>query len=205
MLAELIPEEKRKLFELEQKIKSVTDGDRRWTVSDLLFEHEQAEQRMSYLETLLGKEPRNRVEDYRRRLTSLRNALQHAKQTIQSSSRRSAFDQDRDRLLGNATYARPADDLAMELAENGSLTRSSQMVNQYLETGRESLNELISQRERLKAVQRRVLDIFNYLGLSNTLMRGIENREEGDRRIVIIGIVLVLGLIAVVYFFVRRK
>jgi golgi SNAP receptor complex member 2 len=133
--------------------------------------------------------------------------MQHTKSMLDTSAKQrnfSAFQsQQRTELLGSANH-NSSNDLELEMAENGSLSRSSQLVNNYIEVGKETLNELVSQRERLKSIQRRVLDMFNYLGLSNSLMKGIENRDNIDKWIVFAGMIIVLVIIFLVYKFLRK-
>lgn len=206
MLSELLPEEKRKLHELEQKITELDQGTGRFSYSDLAFEYDQLISRIAGLDKLLSKEPRSKIDDYRRRLTHLKSSAQHVKLTLDNHGKKHSYysnlAKQRAELLGNAQNGR--DDMALEMAENGSLSRSSQMISEYITLGRESLGELSSQKERLKAVQRRVLDIFNYLGLSNTLMKTLENREHVDKYIVYGGMVVVVIILIVVYFYFKK-
>jgi Golgi SNAP receptor complex protein 2 len=90
-----------------------------------------------------------------------------------------------------------------ELDENSSLNRSSSMVNSYLDVGQHTLTELLNQKERLKNAHRKVIDILNYLGLSNSLMRAIESRDVTDRLIVYGGMVFILLLLLGLWWFFR--
>ena len=66
------------------------------------------------------------------------------------------------------------------MAESGSLDRSNAMVKSYIEQGQETLQELMEQRDRMKGVKKKVLDIANYLGLSNAIMKAVGDREKVD-------------------------
>jgi chromosome segregation ATPase len=206
MLSELLPEEKRKIHELEQKISELDHGTSRYSYTDLAFEYDQLSGRISGLDKLLAKEPRSKIDDHRRRLAHLKSSAQHVKLSLDNLGRKYNFysnlAKQKAELMGNRQGG--GDDVVLEMAENGSLSRSSQMIGEYLSVGRETLGELGSQRERLKAVQRRVLDMFNYLGLSNTLMKGIENREYVDKLIVFGGMFVVLTILLVVYLYLRK-
>jgi len=72
-------------------------------------------------------------------------------------------------------------------------------------TGSTTLESLRDQRATLKGTQRRILDVANTLGLSNTTMRLIENRVKQDKFILFGGMALVLTIILVVYIYVIRK
>jgi len=69
------------------------------------------------------------------------------------------------------------------------------MINNYLAIGQETLSNLVSQKERLKGVQKTTLDMLNYLGISNSLMRSVERRDSVDKWIVYIGMFLILLLL----------
>lgn len=205
-MSELLPEEKRKLHELEQKISEAEYGNSRYTFSDLSFEYEQLMNRVSGLDKLLSKEPRSKIDDHRRRLAHLKSSAQHVKLSLDNIGKKhnyhSNIARQRAELFGGAQGK--GEDITLEMAENGSLSRSSQMINEYISLGKESLGELSSQRERLKAIQRRVLDIFNYLGLSNTLMKALENRDNVDKWIVYGGMLFIIILLVVVYMYFRK-
>jgi hypothetical protein len=89
------------------------------------------------------------------------------------------------------------------MAESGSLERSSHMMNEYLSVGRETLNELFSQRERVKGVQRKALDILNYLGIANSIMKSSEQMDVVDKWMVVAGMLLVLSLILFLWLYYR--
>ena len=46
-----------------------------------------------------------------------------------------------------------------------------------------------------------VLDIFNYLGLSNVIMRNVESRDQMDRVITFVGMFLVTLLLLLLWWF----
>ena len=65
-------------------------------------------------------------------------------------------------------------------------------------TGNAVLDNLREQRMTLKGAHRKLMDVANTLGLSNTTMRLIENRVKEDKWILIGGIVIT----SVIVFFV---
>jgi Golgi SNAP receptor complex protein 2 len=79
------------------------------------------------------------------------------------------------------------------------------MVGEYMQTGQETLMELMSQRERLKGVQRHVFDMLNYLGVSNSVLKTVERREVLDRIIVFGGMLIVSLLVLAVWWFRKRR
>mmetsp|Transcript_21619 Transcript_21619/g.29907 ORF Transcript_21619/g.29907 Transcript_21619/m.29907 type:complete len:128 (+) Transcript_21619:250-633(+) len=114
------------------------------------------------------------------------------------------FDSQRKELLQEANNM-SSRDITLDLAESGSLDRSGQKLNEYIAVGQESLNELFSQRERLKGVQRKVLDILNYLGISNRIIKMVEQRDSIDKWIVYIGMFIVTALIFALWYFYKRS
>ncbi len=78
------------------------------------------------------------------------------------------------------------------------------MINQYIAIGQNTLQDLLAQKERLKSVQRKVLDILNYLGLSNSIMKAVEKRDVTDKWIVIIGMVIVLALLFWIWWYLKK-
>ena len=53
----------------------------------------------------------------------------------------------------------------------------------------------------LQNAHRRVLDMTNTLGLSNTVMRMIEGRSRQDRIIMLLGMIVTLLIMALVYYY----
>ena len=78
------------------------------------------------------------------------------------------------------------------LTEHDRLVHSRSAIDTILENGAGVLEGLQDQRRTLKGAQRRILDIANTLGLSNTVMRMIERRSAQDKLIFTGGVVLSL-------------
>lgn len=70
-------------------------------------------------------------------------------------------------------------------------------------TGSSALDNLREQRMTLKGTQRRILDVANTLGLSNTTMRLIENRVRQDKYILFGGMFITLTVILLVIYYVK--
>lgn len=72
-----------------------------------------------------------------------------------------------------------------------------------LSTGHSTLESLRSQRDRLKGVQKIILNMGNTLGLSNHTMKIIEKRISEDKYVLYIGMVVTLLVIFIfIYYFV---
>ena len=113
---------------------------------------------------------------------------------------------DRDALLATPTSAMrdaPATIMTMEdhvVRQDTSIQRSIHQVDEYLRMGQESLGRLREQGMSLKTAQRRMLDVANTLGLSQTTIRWIERRTTEDKYVFWGGVALTL---TVMYFAIR--
>lgn len=206
MISELLPEEKRRLHDLEMQITQLENGSCSIYPNDVALGLEEMSARLDDLEKMVSRESKVRKDDYRRRVQHLRTTHNHIKNQLTSFLRRKDkenYSSQRRELFkeSRGENEEHVSDYAMEMAENGSLDRSGKMLTEYLDTGRETLSELIGQRERLKNVQRKVFDILNYLGISNSIMRAVEGRETVDRYIVFGGMLLITALIFVIWYY----
>ena len=205
MISELFPEEKRRLNDLELQLAQLENNSDTVKPSDVYTGLNEMEFRLGELEKLADKESKARREDYRRRIQHLRNTYNHIKESLDQIVRRKypmSFDAKRQQLFSGADLEGGLS-TQQELDENSSLNRSSSMVNSYLDVGQHTLNELLNQKERLKNAHRKVIDILNYLGLSNSLMRAIESRDVTDRLIVYGGMIFIVLLLFGLWWFLR--
>eukprot|EP00271_Cylindrocystis_brebissonii_P014560 TRINITY_DN35930_c0_g1_i1.p1 TRINITY_DN35930_c0_g1~~TRINITY_DN35930_c0_g1_i1.p1 ORF type:complete len:233 (-),score=38.95 TRINITY_DN35930_c0_g1_i1:1070-1768(-) len=114
---------------------------------------------------------------------------------------------DRMELLGRRNQAREgaqvlsefeADQRDMETAKN-----SSRMLEETLQSGFATLKKMAEQREILKGAQRRALDVLNYVGLSDAVLKKINRKLWWDRLITYGGMVFTLGVVFVVWRWTR--
>jgi Golgi SNAP receptor complex protein 2 len=207
MLSELLPEEKRKLHELEQQLIELERGNATIQVSDITIGLNEMTLRLDELDKLVLKEPKTRRDDCRRRVQHLRTTFNHIKDSLQNMVRRkdrTRYDANRRDLFAESNRNIEAGDLEAELAENGSLLRSGRMLNEYIAIGQETMSGLMSQKERLKGIQRKAFDILNSLGIANSLMRAVEGRDTVDKWIVFGGMAAILIIIILVYVYLAR-
>ena len=205
-LSELLPEEKRRLHDLDQQFNDAEKSSSYSQINDVSLGLGEMSKRFDQLEKLVHAEPKERREDCKRRISHLRNSHVHIKFSLDSWVRRNNqynFAIQKRSLFGNADLEGGTISDA-EVAENSSLGHSSRMMNDYLSQGQETLGNLLSQRERIKSVQRKVLDILNYLGLSNTIIKVVERRDTVDKWIVYSGMVLITFTIFFVFWYFRR-
>ena len=70
------------------------------------------------------------------------------------------------------------------------LQRSNRGVDDLLSHGNTILESLRDQRGMIKGVRKKMLDVASMLGMSNTVMRLIERRSEGDKYILVGGMIV---------------
>ncbi len=206
MLSELLPEEKRRLHEIEQQLIELERGNSTIHSSDVFLGLQEMSLRLNDLEKLLLRESKAKKDDYRRRLQHLRASHSHVRDSLENYIKRTCSNdyslQKAKLLASTATYSQQ--DLELEMAESGSLSRSSQMIGEYLSIGQETLSELVNQRERLKSIQRKAFDMLNYLGISNSLLKYIERRDGMDKWIVYGGMIIIVLLLFFVIWFLKK-
>ena len=76
------------------------------------------------------------------------------------------------------------------LNHNSAVKRSTRLVDEYLMQGQEMLGTLRDQRGLMKNIRKKMLDISSTLGMSNTVMRLIERRSEGDKYLLFGGMIV---------------
>lgn len=205
-LSEILPEEKRRLHELDLQFNEVENGSTQIHINDVALGLTEMSNRFDQLDRLVQAESKERREDCKRRISHLRNSHQHIKISVENFIRRSRlydFNTQKKDLFGNADLEGGGTMSDAEVAENTSLNNSSRIMNDYLATGKETLDSLLSQRERLKSVKRKLFDILNYLGLSNTIIRVVEKRDYVDKLIVYGGMIVIILILILVYCYLR--
>jgi golgi SNAP receptor complex member 2 len=199
MLQELISEDKRRIYELEQQLLEIERGKSTTQLSDVNLVLGEMAGRLDDLEAMANKEAKGRRDDMRRHISHLRTSHARVGKNLESLNRRLNL-RHPEALFSSSSRGDPDRDLEGQMSENISLVRSQGMVESYLEIGRDTLSELLGQKERLKSAQRKVFDIANYLGLSNSIMKTVEGRDAADKWITYIGMFLILLLLFVIWW-----
>lgn len=73
-------------------------------------------------------------------------------------------------------------------------------IDEFLETGTNTLMQLQHQREQLRTFERRFLDIGSNLGMSSTVMRLIKRRSHTDK-LILYGLMIIFTLFMIVVYF----
>ncbi|XP_060758053.1 Golgi SNAP receptor complex member 2 [Neoarius graeffei] len=158
---------------------------------------EQVFSQLERLEMLVGKEPPNRRQNAKLRVEQLKYDVQHLHSALKNFQHRrytrEAQEKEREELMSrtfttnDADTSIPIDDT---LQFNSSLHNAHRNMDDLLGSGSSILNGLRDQRSTLKGTHKKMLDVANMLGLSNTVMRLIEKRATQDKFIMVGGMVI---------------
>uniref|UniRef100_A0A8C5UZ35 Golgi SNAP receptor complex member 2 n=1 Tax=Microcebus murinus TaxID=30608 RepID=A0A8C5UZ35_MICMU len=144
--------------------------------------------RLERLEILSSKEPPNKRQNAKLRVDQLKYDVQHLQTALRNfQHRRYAREQQerqREELLSR-TFTTNDSDTTIPMDEslqfNSSLQKVHHGMDDLIGGGHSILEGLRAQRLTLKGTQKKILDIANMLGLSNTVMRLIEKRAFQDK------------------------
>uniref|UniRef100_A0A8C5MZ72 Golgi SNAP receptor complex member 2 n=1 Tax=Leptobrachium leishanense TaxID=445787 RepID=A0A8C5MZ72_9ANUR len=149
------------------------------------------------LEILASKEPPSKRQNAKLRVDQLKYDVQHLQTALRNfQHRRYARDlQDREREeLLMRSYTTNDSETSIHIDEtlqfNTSVRNAHQGMDDLLGSGSNILEGLRDQRKTLKGTHKKILDVANMLGLSNTVMRLIEKRAFQDKAIMIVGMLL---------------
>eukprot|EP00055_Hartaetosiga_balthica_P002150 m.2909 g.2909 ORF g.2909 m.2909 type:complete len:124 (-) comp1972_c0_seq2:170-541(-) len=90
---------------------------------------------------------------------------------------------------------RPTRDASSKRVEGG--------IDDLIMQGTKILSDLDEQGEVIKRIKRGLLDIGNTLGLSNTVMRMIEQRSTQDMYILVAGMIITVVIMILVFIYLR--
>ncbi|XP_040291565.1 Golgi SNAP receptor complex member 2 isoform X1 [Bufo bufo] len=149
------------------------------------------------LEILSSKEPPTKRQNAKMRVDHLKYDVQHLQTALRNfQHRRYAREQqerEREELMAR-TYTTNDSETSIHIDEtlqyNSSVRNAHQGIDDLLGSGTSILEGMRDQRKTLKGTQKKILDVANMLGLSNTVMRLIEKRAFQDKAIMIGGMLL---------------
>ncbi|KAJ8364634.1 hypothetical protein SKAU_G00134650 [Synaphobranchus kaupii] len=149
------------------------------------------------LEILASKEPPNRRQNAKLRVDQLKYDVQHLQTALRNFQHRrymrEAQEREREELMTRTFTTNDADTsipIDETLQFNSSLHNAHRDMDNLLGSGSSILDGLRDQRGSLKSTQKKILDVANMLGLSNTVMRLIEKRAFQDKFIMIGGMLV---------------
>jgi len=172
---------------------------------------EQVTRNCDRLDMLVSKEPAagNRRMNAKVKVDQLKADVRHVQTSLGSVNarqwQRDREMRDRDQLMsmkfttnaeaaksngGGGGAASTAVLINAALDHNDSLTRSNRAVDDLLGQGSVMLENLRNQRDMIKGFRTKMMDVASVLGMSGTVMRLIERRQEGDKYVLIGGMVI---------------
>lgn len=200
-VSELWPKAAKLEFDIQSNIGLVQRGDK--TPDEVWIRVEELQHQLTQLETLIAAEPVGRREQWRMRLNNLGTALAGDRSELerftQCTNRRAIEQREREELLRNRRVNSTQfgwqhdhhSDMQRAADTSDSLSSSMNMVGGYIAQSQASLAELIDQKSRMKAAHRRILNMAESLGVSNSVLRVIERTDFIDRLVVFGGMFVV--------------
>lgn len=159
------------------------------------------------LEEYVFKEPAQRKQSSKLKVDQIMYDVRHIESSYKNylHKKRNKLEEERRREeLMSMKFTTNADSndtkIAIDYAlqHNDALQNADRNIGQMLYTGSSALDQMKNQRLSLKGVRKRMLDIGNSLGLSNTVMRMIDKRGTQDKWIVYGGMILTCIIIFMV-------
>ncbi|CAH1774688.1 unnamed protein product [Owenia fusiformis] len=150
------------------------------------------------LESLVNKEPPTRRANAKLRVDQLKYDCQHLQAAVRNLQhkryQREEEEREREALLSHRFTTNDADQATAiqmdhDLQHNTRLHSAHRGMDEMLDTGSNVISSLRDQRSTLKGAHKKILDVANTLGLSNTVMRMIEKRAYVDRFILYGGMI----------------
>ncbi|XP_073985183.1 golgi SNAP receptor complex member 2 [Rhodnius prolixus] len=164
------------------------------------------------LDILVHKEPIGRRQNARIRIDQLKYDNRHLQAALRmhqhETYKRRQEESERDELLSRRfTQNANTDDATTilidhSLQHNMALQNAHRGVDDMIRSGSSILENMRDQRQTLKGAHKRMMDIANTLGLSNTTMRLIERRAIEDKYILIGGMVVTVIVIVVLIIYI---
>lgn len=150
------------------------------------------------LDILVNKEPPTRRANAKLRVDQLKYDCQHLQAAIRQIQhrryQREEEERQREALLTRSFTTNDHNDTSVlmdaGLQQNTKLRDSHRGMDNLLGQGQSVLENLREQRVTLKGAHKRMLDIVNKLGLTNTVMRLIEKRTYQDKFILFGGMIV---------------
>ncbi|XP_050724001.1 Golgi SNAP receptor complex member 2-like [Eriocheir sinensis] len=152
------------------------------------------------LDILINKEPAARRATAKYRVDQLKYDLKHVQNSFgmlqHQKQMRVREVEEREALLSRKFTTNDQQETSIfldhELQHHDKLGEANRNMDEMLGAGRSILEGIQDQGMTLKGARKKVLDLANTLGLSNTVMRMIERRSTQDKYILFAGMVIVL-------------
>lgn len=155
------------------------------------------------------KGPVSQRQNARMRVDQLKYDSRHLSAALNSwcnrVMRKQREEAEREALLARKFTSNDHVDIQIDhtVQHNNNLYNAVHGMNDLLNQGSSVLDNLRSQRLTLKGAHKRLIDIGNTLGLSNTTMRLIEQRARQDGFILVAGMIFTCLIILLVILYLR--
>ncbi|KAL7438035.1 hypothetical protein ACHAXH_003311 [Discostella pseudostelligera] len=207
-IVELFPKLRKLAYDSRQQLSQVQNG--LLCASELFLSLDELYRQLDMMENLALKETPAQREMWKRKILELREDSQsirrqgeHYDRMVSAGVRQR---RERDELLARRRHNRTnggggnVDEMQQLAEEADSLANSQGMMNELLASGQANLSNLVGQRSRMRWVNRKMFDIGNKIGLSNSTMRMIEKRDATDAYLVLGGMIVTVLVIYFLYF-----
>jgi len=179
-------------------------------VTDARKALDQAKGLLANMDSLVGSESAQKRDIWKHKMQNLREELKSLGAACDKEARRVGSKEqeeaDRAALFGGGRRGGNMAGPSQEDVENNvSLKRSTAAVDDLEARGMMMLGNLSGQKEMLKGAHKKVLDVMNTLGVSNSLIRVIERRQTMDLVWMVVGMVVTIAILAVTWIYFRRK
>lgn len=160
------------------------------------------------LEILVNKEPPTRRANAKMRVDQLKYDCQHIQSALRQLQHKRYMkeeeERERDALLARTFTTNDQDrDTSIQidagLSHNTQLQNSHRGIDDLIGSGSSIIENLRDQRVTLKGAHKKMLDVANTLGLTNTVMRLIEKRTYQDKFILFGGMVVTCIILFLVW------
>ncbi|XP_034189701.1 Golgi SNAP receptor complex member 2 [Osmia lignaria lignaria] len=160
------------------------------------------------LDVLCLKGPIFQRQNAKMRVDQLKYDSRHLTAALNSWRRKMMMKQreeaEREALLSKKFTTNAQVDIVIDhnVQQNSSLQNAIHGVDDLLQSGSSILDSLRSQRITLKGAHKRLIDIGNTLGLSNTTMRLLEHRAKQDGFVLVGGMLftIIVIILIIIYF-----
>ncbi|EKX51814.1 Golgi SNAP receptor complex member 2 [Guillardia theta CCMP2712] len=145
---------------------------------------------------------KNKVGNLREEFESLSRLYERERKRLLGKEKQ---EEERAQLFKDIQGGQPSDQESLDVESRMALQRSHAAIDELEERGAKILSNLGIQREQLKNVHKKVLDVMNTLGVSNSLIRVIEKRQAMDIILLFAGMIGTVFILVMVWIYFRRK
>jgi len=161
------------------------------------------------LDILVLKEPPTKRQTSRLKLNQLKYDSGHLSASLRSFQKKRYLREkektDREELL-NRRFTTNSEDTSINidysLQHHRSLNNANRGVDDLINQGHNTLENLRFQREMLKNTRTKMLSFLNTLGLSNTVMQLIERRAHQDKYVLFGGMIVTVCIMFFIYCYI---